>query len=77
GLFSKGQNKSFKNNKTALKTLFSFTNNGYKVDISILKKYSSFFKLEYISKSIYLNDKNKNLLACKSDVYKCLCQGAM
>ncbi|ETW54650.1 hypothetical protein PFUGPA_03256 [Plasmodium falciparum Palo Alto/Uganda] len=75
GLFSKGKKKSFKNNKMDLKTFFSLTNNGYKVDISILKKYSSFLKFEYISKNIYLNDKNKNLLACKSDDYKCLCQG--
>ncbi|SOV17458.1 variant-silencing SET protein [Plasmodium gaboni] len=75
GLFFKGKKKSFKNNKMDLKTFCSLTNNGYKIDLSVLKKYSSFLNFVYISKNTYLSDKNKNLLACKSDDYKCLCQG--
>ncbi|EUD69176.1 hypothetical protein C922_00039 [Plasmodium inui San Antonio 1] len=68
----KGKRKMFRNGKV---DFLQITQNGSKIDVSLLKKYSFYLNFEYISKNVYFNDKNKNLLSCKSDDYRCLCQG--
>ncbi|KMZ85268.1 hypothetical protein PVBG_06388, partial [Plasmodium vivax Brazil I] len=71
----RGKRKMFKNGKMDLTDFSQLTKNGCKIDVSVLKKYSHYLNFEYISKNVYVNDQNKNLLSCKSDDYRCLCQG--